>query len=206
MRRALALALTMAVAGPLARADDTAIEGDPSELALRADTSVATEEGGVGPSTPEASVAVPPTPPDDGAPPPLSDAVTEILDNPLGDDEYRERSTCIGQRSVEDVEVLDDTLLLFTGRRGELWLNEIKPQCFGLEPDMLLRFRLFGGRYCRMDSVRGMPHFGTMPVTPECRLGYFDAVDELQVEALRTAIEERRQAEDMARKTRKATN
>lgn len=135
------------------------------------------------------------------APPPVD--LDEILNNPLAESDYREQKTCIRMRTVDDVEVLDESLVLFTGRRGELWLNQLSSQCYGLEADMLLRFRAYAGNYCRLDSFRGVPRFGTFAITADCRLGSFETVDELQVEALRRAVEERQKVGDMAKKTRR---
>lgn len=138
----------------------------------------------------------------DGTPPPPID-LDEILNNPLSEDDYREQSKCLRIRSVDEVEVLDETLVLFYGRRGELWLNQLTSQCYGLEQDMILQFRPYAGTYCRLDAFRGMPRFSTIAITAECRLGDFEPVDEIQVEALRTAVAERQQVSDMARETRR---
>ena len=137
---------------------------------------------------------------------PLEESVDldTILNDPLGESDYREQRMCLPTRSVHDVEVLDDTLVLFESRRGKLWLNKLTAQCYGLDQDMVLRFRVFAGNYCRLDRFRGMPRIGNFALTPDCRLGRFETVDEVQVEALRNAIAERRQVSDMAKKTRRA--
>ena len=140
---------------------------------------------------------------DDAEAKPAPVDLDDILNNPLAESDYREQKTCIRMRTVDDVEVLDESLVLFTGRRGELWLNQLSSQCYGLEADMILRFRAYAGSYCRLDSFRGVPRFGTFAITADCRLGHFETVDELQVEALRTAIDERQKVEDMAKKTRR---
>ena len=127
----------------------------------------------------------------------------DILANPLRDDDYREQSACVWRRSIEDVEVLDETLVLFTGRRGELWLNQLAAQCYLLEDGMTLQFRVRGGNFCNLDHFRGVPPYDIVPVTAQCTLGSFESIDEMQLEAIRTAVEERRQVQDMARETRR---
>ena len=127
-----------------------------------------------------------------------------ILNNPLAESDYGEQRMCLPTRSIRDVEVLDDTLVLFESRRGKLWLNKLTAQCYGLDQDLVLRFRVFAGNYCRLDRFRGMPRAGNFAVTSDCHLGQFETVDEVQVEALRTAIAERRRVSDMAKKTRRA--
>ena len=130
--------------------------------------------------------------------------VEAILQNPLSEDDYRERDNCIYRRSIDDVEVLDENLVLFHGRTGRLWLNQLGTTCHGLDADMIVQLRSYGGSFCRMDRFRGIPRFATFAITAECRLGDFESVDELQVEALKAAIGERRQAQDMAKKTRRS--
>ena len=134
-------------------------------------------------------------------PPPID--LEEILSNPLAESEYREQKKCVRIRDVDDVEVLDETLVLFHGRRGELWLNQLTSQCYGLEQDMILRFRAYAGTYCRLDPFRGVPYFSRIALTAECRLGDFEPVDEIQVEALRIAVAERQEVSDMAKETRR---
>lgn len=127
----------------------------------------------------------------------------EILNNPLTESDYREQKKCLRIRDVDDVEVLDETLVLFHGRRGELWLNQLSSQCYGLEQEMILRFKAYAGTYCRLDPFRGTPYFSRVAITAECRLGDFEPVDDLQVEALRVAVAERQQVSDMAKEYRR---
>ena len=134
-------------------------------------------------------------------PPPID--LEEILTNPLAESDYREQKKCVRIRDVDDVEVLDETLVLFHGRRGELWLNQLTSQCYGLEQDMILRFRAHAGTYCRLDPFRGVPYFSTIAITADCRLGNFEPVDDIQVEALRVAVAERQEVSDMAKETRR---
>ncbi len=145
-------------------------------------------------------------PPAEGAPESADDKSSEIesiLANPLSDDDYRELSNCVRLRSIDDVEVLDDTIVLFHGRRGELWLNRLSSRCLGLTPDMILNLTGYGGSICRLDRFRGRPRLGPLvPLTAECRLGSFETIDELRAEALRNAISERRRSSDMAKETK----
>ncbi len=130
--------------------------------------------------------------------------VESILQNPLTEDDYRERDNCLYRRSIDDVEVLDENLVLFHGRTGKIWLNQLGTTCHGLEADMIVQLHSYGGSFCRMDRFRGIPRFARFAITAECRLGDFESVDELQVEALKAAISERQQARDMAKKTRRS--
>ncbi|MCY3812621.1 MAG: hypothetical protein OXH15_12575 [Gammaproteobacteria bacterium] len=139
----------------------------------------------------------------DAMPEPAPIDLDEILNNPLSESEYREQKKCVRIRDVDDVEVLDETLVLFHGRRGELWLNQLTSQCYGLEQEMILRFRAYAGTYCRLDPFRGVPYFSRIAITAECRLGDFEPVDEIQVEALRIAVAERQEVSDMAKETRR---
>ena len=139
----------------------------------------------------------------DTIPEPAPIDLDEILNNPLSESDYREQKNCLRIRDVDDVEVLDETLVLFHGRRGELWLNQLSSQCYGLEQEMILRFKTYAGTYCRLDPFRGTPYFSRIAITAECRLGDFEPVDVVQVDALRTAVAERQQVSDMAKETRR---
>ena len=148
----------------------------------------------------------PGAPTDEAAKPPSEDAgqssapatelaVEDILSNPLTDADYREVRNCVWRRAIDDMEVLDERLVLFRGRRGELWLNQLEPPCAGLDAEMLINLRSYGGSICRLDKFHGRPRFGALvPLTAECRLGQFEAIDELREEGLRRAIEEQRGA------------
>ena len=131
--------------------------------------------------------------------------VDAILNNPLDDEAYRQRKTCLRLRSVDRVEILDDTMVLFHVRRDKAWLNQLSSRCLGLDDDMIPNFRSFGGSVCRLDTLRGMSRGGgPFGVEAHCRLGDFEEIDAVQIEALRAALVERRKAADMARKTRRA--
>ena len=131
--------------------------------------------------------------------------VAAILANPLTEDDYRETSNCLRIRDIDDVEILDDNIVLFHGRRRELWLNQLSRQCLGLDPEMIVNLRGFGGTICRLDRFHGRHRFEPLvPITAECRLGTFETIDDLQVEALRAAVAEHRQVADMAKKTKRS--
>ena len=60
-----------------------------------------------------------------------------------------------------------------------------------MDAEMLIHLRSYGGSVCRLDKFYGRPRFGALvPLTAQCRLGQFETIDELQVQALRRAIEE----------------
>lgn len=117
--------------------------------------------------------------------------VADILANPLADEDYKALRNCIWGRDIDDIEVLDDALVVFRGRRREVWLNQLNPRCLGLTAEMLVNLQSYAGAVCRLDKFHGVPRFGSMmPLTAECRLGSFETIDEVQVEALRQAIKD----------------
>ena len=130
--------------------------------------------------------------------------VEAILSNPLDDEAYRERKTCLHLRAIDRVEVLDDTMVLFHVRRGKAWLNQFSSRCLGLHDDMIINLTSFGSSICRLDAIRGVSRLGDFGIEARCRLGDFELIDQAQIEALRGALAERRNAADTARKTRRA--
>lgn len=144
---------------------------------------------------------------DTETPPPRAEPldVAAILSGELTAEDYAEDQLCVHPRDLDSIEVLNDRLVLFHGRRGEVWLNQLASQCLGLEPDMVLDLRSYGGSFCRLDRFRGTPRFdAALHLTAECRLGAFETIAEPHAEALRTAAAEQRQAADAAAKTKRA--
>lgn len=125
------------------------------------------------------------------APPPID--VAAILRGELTEDDYQDSQLCIAPRDLDTIEVLDERLVLFLGRRGEIWLNQLDKRCLGLEPEMVLDLRSYGGNFCRLDRFRAAPRYNAfLFVTAECRLGAFETITEPHAEALRAAVAERR--------------
>ena len=128
--------------------------------------------------------------------------VAAILSGELTEDDYQNSQLCIAPRDLDTVEVLGERLVLFHGRRGEIWLNQLDKRCLGLEPDMVLDLRSYGGNFCRLDRFRAAPRYNAfLFVTAECRLGAFETITEPHAEALRAAAAEHRLANDGAART-----
>lgn len=119
--------------------------------------------------------------------------VAAILSGELTEDDYENSQLCIAPRDLDTIEVLGERLVLFLGRRGEIWLNQLDKRCLGLEPEMVLDLRSYGGNFCRLDRFRAAPRYNAfLFVTAECRLGAFETITEPHAEALRAAVAERR--------------
>lgn len=192
----LAVALLLAAAGQTAWTDDAAAPAETADEPVKpAETDVSSSADGAQEASEEASDSADATGLD----------VETILNNPLDDEAYRQRRTCLLSRAIDRVEVLDETMVLFHVRRNKAWLNQLSSRCLGLERDMIINLRIFGGSLCRLDTFRGITRMGGghMP-TAHCRLGDFEAIEGPQIEALRTALEERRKAAKLERKTRRA--
>ena len=122
--------------------------------------------------------------------------VEEILDNPLVNDDYREEKSCLWRREIDSVEIIDENLVVFRGRiRNKVWLNKLTQPCIGLRRDMLITTSTRSGSICRFDTLdarpRGASPFGT---AVRCYLGSFEGIDEVQVEAMKRAVDEGAQA------------
>ena len=111
--------------------------------------------------------------------------VDAILANPLDEDEYRTSRHCIATNSYDGLEVLDESTLLFRGRKG-IWLNRLSRPCRGLTWDSIPTVESHGRRVCEHDRFRGQPRSG-FPNSMTCVLGKFEKIDEGQVESLRAA-------------------
>lgn len=111
--------------------------------------------------------------------------VETILANPLDEDAYRTSRHCISTNTFDGVEILDDSTVLFRGRRG-IWLNRLARPCRGLRWDSIPTVESHGSRVCEHDRFRGQPRSG-FPESMTCTLGKFEKIDEVQVEGLRAA-------------------
>lgn len=118
--------------------------------------------------------------------------IESILDSPLEAGDYRRSVRCISTHSYKRVEILDDANVLFSGR-GQTWLNQLRNRCFGLKPKMVLVMSMHGSRVCVLDRFHGSGRSGFSMGSQACAFGEFEAIDEVQVEGLRHAIEARRQ-------------
>ena len=128
----------------------------------------------------------------DDATPDDQASVAEILDNPLADDDYREERSCLWRREVDRVEIIDESIIVFRGRiKKRVWANRLSQPCVGLRPDMVVTTRARTGSICRLDAIDARPR-GASPFEPavRCHLGGFEAIDEVQVEAIKRAVDE----------------
>ena len=136
-------------------------------------------------------------PADADSPSPASESAVEgILENPLADGDYREEKSCLWQRQIDSVEIIDENFVIFRGRlRNKMWLNQFTQPCIGLRRDMLITTRARTGSICRFDTLdarpRGASPFGS---AVRCYLGTFEAIDEVQAEAMKKAVEEHAKA------------
>lgn len=125
-------------------------------------------------------------------PAPTDDSVAEILDNPLADEDYREERSCLWRREIDNVEIVDESLIVFRGRvKKRVWVNRLSKPCVGLRRDMVVTTRSRTGSICRLDAIDARPR-GANPFEPavRCHLGGFEEIDEVQVEAMKRAVEE----------------
>jgi hypothetical protein len=127
-----------------------------------------------------------------------------ILDNPLPESDYVDSDRCISSDAYRKVEVLDDRHLLFLGRRGVVWLNQLRYACVGLGGGGALVFQMRSRNLCDMDGFSSVPGSagdvtrGTInragPAAPgiRCMLGHFEEITEAQAGVLRKALPARK--------------
>ena len=113
--------------------------------------------------------------------------VETILANPLGAEDYRRGQRCLSRGNYREIEVLDESNLLFVGRR-RTWLNRLRSRCPGLRQNMVIYLNQRGSRICQFDDFRARHRIGPGFPTPACVLGEFEAIDPAQVEGLRDAV------------------
>lgn len=137
--------------------------------------------------TPEASE----TATEDQAPgePTLEERVRAILDSPPeGDGVVGEIVRCIRTFDYDSVDILDAERLVFKGRGGKRWLNQLRMKCPGLRRRDPLSFEIRSNRLCEFDSFRSIDVTGYGGASPKCSLGRFEPITEDQVQMLKDAL------------------
>lgn len=134
-----------------------------------------------------AGLMLPPSVADDGKEDEDDQAldVETILANPLDEDAYRDSRHCISTSSYQAIEIVDESIVLFHGRK-DVWLNRLSGRCRGLRWDMIPSLETHGSRICERDRFRGQSRSG-FPDSLSCTLGKFEKIDAGQVESLRAA-------------------
>jgi hypothetical protein len=130
-----------------------------------------------------------------GATAPVPADLESALREPLPETEYVNGERCLSSFMIDDTEVLDARRVLFHGRNGRVWLNQLRQACLGLAPDRVLEFEMHGSRICRLDSFRSLERYGlyrrsAVPdlVGGPCFLGEFEPVSEAQADVIRTSL------------------
>ncbi|MBV1906668.1 MAG: hypothetical protein KUG75_11365 [Pseudomonadales bacterium] len=112
-----------------------------------------------------------------------------ILSEPLDDSEYIVTERCLSSHEYTNVDILDSGHLLFYGRRGKIWLNELRSTCTGLRKGLVLQFDMRDRRLCNRNYFSGINSFSSSGhVTARCVLGLFELVTEEQVMLLEESL------------------
>jgi len=126
-----------------------------------------------------------------------------ILTQPLEDSEYKEVDRCLRSADYRKVEIIDYGHLVFYGRRGDIWLNQLRHNCSGLRPKMTLQFEMHGRRLCSLDFFKGIERISSRMPTANCILGDFEKVTEEQIALLVDSLAKEKET-DVIRRTNKA--
>jgi hypothetical protein len=128
---------------------------------------------------------------DRSAPP---ETVEQILGAPLPDEAYAQGERCLALHEYQTVRVLSEQVVVFEGRRGRYWLNQLHGKCIGLRGDLVLKFNLHNAQVCDLDTFRGLDNTGLNPLlgSGNCTLGRFEPVSKPQLDLLKSAIRMRR--------------
>jgi len=126
-----------------------------------------------------------------------SEALEEILSQPLDAEEYGKPRRCISEYAYRDFEPLGDRFVVFEGPGNRPWLNELRGRCPGLDRASTLAFRNRGFQLCELDQFKVTDVFAWeryqrwpwrwMDGIP-CTLGRFQPISAEQLEALRATL------------------
>jgi len=137
----------------------------------------------------------------DGTPP---ESLEQILGEPLPAESYTDAERCLNTHDYDSVRVLTDELVVFEGRRGRAWINQLRSRCIGLKTGGVLQFELRNRQVCDLDTFRSLDgsmmgvidRSGRNPLggmeSGTCMLGRFEHVSESQLDMLESALRMRR--------------
>ena len=116
--------------------------------------------------------------------------VEEILASAPKPEDYSDPVTCLNRYAYEEVDVINQELLLFYGRRGKVWLNRLRNACIGLRRRDTLAFDMRDNRLCDLDTFSSVDAFGgpLERTSARCSLGKFEPVSPEQAQLLKEGL------------------
>ena len=88
---------------------------------------------------------------------------------------------CIPSREIENMEVINDSVVVLHGSHDRFWVNRLRHKCHGLRGDMALKVIPWAGRFCANDRFEARERFQDGPYMISCRWGEFEraAIDQV---------------------------
>ena len=119
--------------------------------------------------------------------------IDDILSQYVDPAEYGEPKNCLMENQIRRYRALGTRHMLFEGRQGQLWVNDLRGRCSGLERDSIFIMRpKLTGRYCDMDLFSVADRVGTaVPLAPNCALGEFRPITQAQLKEVEARLEMR---------------
>ena len=116
---------------------------------------------------------------------PISPALDELLNRASEDAPDAKR--CIRQASIEDADVLNGNIIVFTDDRKRIFINQMRVKCSDLRPGAKVVYTSRGdGQLCQLDSIAVLlPGPGGLNTGPSCMLGRFEPITRDQLDVLR---------------------
>lgn len=121
--------------------------------------------------------------------------IDDIVSQELDPAEYGEPRSCLRDSEIRRYRALGQRHILFEGRQGRFWVNELRGRCLGLNDDSVFIMEPNrAGRLCDMDRFGVVDRAGLLPggyTAPTCGLGKFKPVTEQQVQEIENLLQMR---------------
>ena len=116
---------------------------------------------------------------------PISPALDDLLNRASEDAPDAKR--CIRQASIEDADVLNGNIIVFTDDRKRIFINQMRVKCSDLRPGAKVVYTSRGdGQLCQLDSIAVLlPGPGGLNTGPSCMLGRFEPITRDQLDVLK---------------------
>jgi len=114
----------------------------------------------------------------------LSQLLTASAMSQGADDE--EPVDCVTLAQIDRTEIIDDERIAFHMRNGDIYLNQLRRKCVGLEPGARFSYRTSSSRICRVDLITILEDFPrAFTRGASCSLGAFAPIDEEMLAVLK---------------------
>lgn len=106
-------------------------------------------------------------------------------------DKPKDAVLCLKTDRIQDVEVIDNTHIVFRSGVNDYYLNTLPYNCNGLKLNDKIMYDASVNQLCNVDTVKVLDSSGPgLSSTNSCGLGYFQPITKEEIKALKESLRE----------------